>query len=400
MQRPRIAVVLALSLARAARAQEVTEQEFLSTLDENHAAVRALTEGLARAEGARVEARTLANPRLDFWREKPDANPEVTNWTLAWAPPLDGRYGPGKKAAEEGLEAARGRFDAERAALRRDFRGVFADWSVAFERRAVLREQLELVSRLAEQERQRARTGEGSGLAARRFALAEAEIRNEFGAADAASARADAAARALHRGLAEGATPAPAALPELPAEVDISGAPQLSALAHETTQAEYEARRAGRYFGFPTLQLGWQTLEDGDADDSGPILAAGWSLPLFNRDQGARLRAERMREVASARLAFAETRLAGEVKGGLDAYRVLFASAADARDIAGESQAVIDGATAAFRAGELGLTDLFDALRSAFAARLRAIDARALALATHRDLEATLGRPLAAGGNR
>ena len=400
MHRPLIAVVLVLSLASAALAQEVTEEGFLSKLDEDHVAVRSLTEGIARAEGERVRARTLANPRLDFWREAPESSAQVTNWTLAWMPPLDGRYGLGKKAAEAGLAAARERFDADRAALRREFQKAFAEWSVAFERREVLRHQLDLVAGLADHERQRARVGEGSGLAARRFALAEGEVRAEFGRADAEYSRAEAAARALRKDLNAATWPAPVTLPEPPVALDAGGAPQLRALEQEKERAGYEARRVGRFLGFPTLQFGWQAIEDRGVSESGPIVAAGWTIPLFDRDQGARLEAERLRDVAAARLTFAQARLAGEVEGGLNAYRVRFASAREVPDTASETEKVIEAATAAFRAGDAGLTDLLETLRSAFAARLRAIDSRAQALEAHRDLEAALGRPLSGGGDR
>jgi cobalt-zinc-cadmium efflux system outer membrane protein len=400
MPRPFLAVVLVLSLAPAARAQEVTEAGFLSTLDEGHIAVRSLTEGLARAEGDSVRARTLENPRLDFWREEPEANPQVTNWTLAWTPPLDGRYGLGKKVAEAGLAAAQHRFAADRAAVRRDFRRVFSDWCFAFESRQVLRQQLDLVVGLAEHERQRARVGEVSSLAAGRFTLAEGEVRAEFGNADAEYSLAEAAARTLRPDLPMEIRPLPSALPEPPATLDPGGAPQLSALEQEKERAEYEARRAGRFVAFPTLQLGWQTLEDRGVSQSGPIVAASWAVPLFNRDQGDRLEAERQRDIVTARLSLAQARLAGEVQGGLNAYRALFASAEAARVTAGETDQVIEAATAAFRAGEDDLTDLLEALRSAFAARLRAIDARAQALEAHRNLEAALGRPLTGGGDR
>ena len=107
MDRPLIAVVVLFSVASAAPAQEVTEEKFLSALDEGHAGVRSLTDGIARADGTRLRAGTLANPRLDFWREDPESNPRVTNWTVAWTPPFDGRYGLGKRTAEAGLAAAR-----------------------------------------------------------------------------------------------------------------------------------------------------------------------------------------------------------------------------------------------------------------------------------------------------
>jgi len=400
MDRPLIAVVVLFSVASAALAQEVTEEKFLSALDEGHVGVRSLTDGIARAEGARLRAGTLANPRFDFWREDPEDNPRVTNWTLAWTPPLDGRYGLGKRAAEAGEEAARLRFEVDRATLRKEFRQAFARWSLGLESRDILQQQLNLVAGLTEQARQRARVGEESGLAARRLTLAEGEVRMALGSADAEYVRAAAAARALRQDLPAETRPARAALPVPPAALDPGGASLLSALEQEKGQAEYEARRLGRFVAFPTIQLGWQTIDDHNASDGGPILAAGWPVPLFDRDQGSRLEAERLKDIAAARLSFAQARVAAEVEGGLDAYRTLFATARDAREVADGADQVIDAATAAFRAGESGLTDLLDTLRSAFAARLRALDAREQALEAHRELEAVLGRPLTEGQER
>ena len=400
MNRPIIAVVVLFSVTSAALAQEVTEEKFLSALDEGHVGVRSLRDGIARAEGARERAGTLANPRFDFWREAPENNPRVTNWTVAWTPPLDGRYGLGKSAAEAGVAAARQRFEVDRAALRREFRQAFARWSLGLESRDILQQQLNLVTGLAEQARQRARVGEESGLAARRLTLAEGEVRMALGSADAEYVRAAAAARALRQDLPAETRPAPATLPIPPAALDPGGASLLSALEHEREQAEYEARRLGRFVAFPTIQLGWQTIDDRPASDGGPILAAGWPVPLFDRDQGSRLEAERLKDIAAARLSFAQARVAAEVEGGLNAYRTLFAAARDAREVADGADQVIEAATASFRAGESGLTDLLDTLRSAFAARLRAVDARGLALQAHRELEAVLGRPLAEGQER
>ncbi len=175
-----------LALASTAGAEAVTEAEFLSGITAESAAVRALGEGVARAEAARKQAGILANPRVDFWREQPEENPRVTNWTLSWTPPLDGRYSLGKKSAGLGLAAARERLLVDKAGLRRELRAAFAAWSLAFERREVLKWQLGSVRGLAEAERQRARVGEESGLSARRFTLAEAEVRSALAVAEAA----------------------------------------------------------------------------------------------------------------------------------------------------------------------------------------------------------------------
>jgi outer membrane protein TolC len=130
----------------------------------------------------------------------------------------------------------------------------------------------------------------------------------------------------------------------------------------------------------------------------GPIFAANWSIPLFDRDKAARLEAEKRREAVTAQQQLARARVTAEVEGGLAAYRLLVSSVGEARQAADESDRVIEAATAAYRAGEATLTDLLDALRTAFAARLRELEVRGRTLETHRALEAALGRPLVEGG--
>lgn len=399
MRQPFAVGLLALSLASSARAQEVSEEDFVAGLTESHAAVRALQEGLAAAEAARVRAGTLANPRVEFWREQPDANPHLTNWTLAWSPPLDGRFGVGKRAADAGVGAARERLAADRARLRQEVRRAFAEWSLASDKRALHDLQLDLVGRLAESERQRARAGEAAGLSARRLSLTEAEARAAFRDAEADLARAEAVARAWRPDLAPGAKPISPVISGPPADLSSADAPELRGLARDVERLGLEGRRARRFWGFPTLQFGWQRLGDRGAVAGGPIFAANWSLPLFDRDQGATVEAEKRREAVEAQLQIAQARVAAEVHGGLAAYRLLVVSAGEAREAADESGRVIEAATAAYRAGEATLTDLLDAVRTAFAARIREVEVRGRALETHRALEAAVGRPLPGGGN-
>jgi len=379
-------------------AESIGEPEFLSGITAESAAVRALDQDLARAEAARRKAGLLENPRLDFWREQPDSNPRVTNWTLSWTPPLDGRYGLGKKSADAGVAAARERLRLDKATLRLEIRAAFADWSAAFERREVLRAHLERVRGLAQVERDRARVGEGSGLAARRLSLAEAEVQVQLAAAEAALARAEALARAWRPDLTPGTAPAPLVPPDPPATVDATESPELQALVHEVVQAELERKRGGRFLGFPTLQFGWQQLERRGVGQSGPIFAAGWAVPIFDRDQPARAEAERRRLTAAARAEVARARLVAQVEGGAAAYRALASAARDAGRSREDAERVSVAATAAFRAGESSLTDLLDGLRAASGARLGEIDLREQALAVHRELEAALGRPLVTGG--
>ncbi len=392
--------LVSMTPARARDVTEVTEEQFLAALGEDHAAVRALGEDLARAEATRRRAGTLGNPRLEFWREQPDANPRVTNWTLGWTPPLDGRFGLGKKATDAGVASAREQLAFDRAGLRREMRRVFAEWSLAHERQRLLARRLERVGALAEQERQRARVGAESGLSARRLVLAEAEVRSALREAEAGRARAEAEARAWQPGLEGDAVPALPPLARPPEGVDAGSSPRVRSAEHQLEQAQLESRLAGRFWGFPTLQAGVQRLEEGGAAQSGPIFAAGWSIPLFDRGQGARAEARRRAEIAASRMKQVQALTRADVDGGLNAYRSLFDAVREAQEASGETDRVIDAATAAYRAGEASLTDLLDALGSAFETRLRELDTRALALNAHRDLEAALGRPLTDGGVR
>ncbi|MGE0453246.1 MAG: TolC family protein [Vicinamibacteria bacterium] len=391
---------VALTIARLASADTVDEASFLAALDGAHPALRALGGELARADAARRRAGTLGNPRLEFWRERPAGSPTLTNWTLAWTPPLDGRFGLGKRAAEAGVAVARETLAIDAAALRRELRRVFADWSLAHARSRILADHLERAAALAEQERQRARVGTESGLAARRLTLAEAEARAALRSAEAESARAAAAARAWQPGLGREAAPVVPELPPAPPNPTTSAVPSVRRAERQLEQARLEARLAGRYWGFPTLQAGVQRLESGGLVESGPILGAAWSIPLFDRNQGARIEGQRQVEIAEARSAQAQALAASQIQGGLDAYRALRLAVGEALQASAETGRVIAAATAAYRAGETSLTDLLDALRSALETRLRELDLRAEALATHRDLEAVLGRPLTDGGVR
>jgi outer membrane protein TolC len=208
----------------------------------------------------------------------------------------------------------------------------------------------------------------------------------------------EALARAWRPDLPVGAAPAAMGLPDPPAVADPAGSPELRALGLEVEEARLERKRAGRFLTFPTLQFGWQQVEQGGAGQSGPIFAAGWTIPLFDRDQPGRLEAARREEIARAREELARARIAAEVEGSAAAFRGLRDATRDAARTSSDADRVIAAATAAFRAGEASLTDLLDSVRAAIGARLGEIDLRGQALEAHRDLEAALGRPLGGGG--
>jgi outer membrane protein TolC len=378
----------------------VTEQAFLDAVGPEHPAWRSLEEAVANAEAEVRRAAVLPNPVLGFAREAPDGLTSENTWLLTWRPPLDGRRGPTRHAAEAGARAARADLAARRLRVRGELRRVYADWAVAAARLAVVTSHAERIERAAEVLRRRAETGEISGLAARRIALSAEGVRAARARAEAEHARAFAEVRAFWPGVSDGSRPRLPPFRVAPPSADVSRRPDLVALEEQVEQADFQAKAAGRFWGFPELGFGWQTLRGGGSRVGGPVFAASWSVPLFDRDQGHRARAEGRSRVLAAQHSLVRARASAEMEGARAAWAALRTAAQRAEEAARDGQAVVRGTAAAFEAGEADVTDLNDALRAAFNADLQALELRRDALAAERAFEAALGRPLPTGGAR
>jgi outer membrane protein TolC len=390
------AVLVAASASPPPAGTVVEEQAFLAPVLESSPALRVAAEPLRRAEAALRRARTIANPFLVADREAPEDNPTQTTLVVAWTPPLDGRRGLALRAARASVEAARARTQAARVALSLELRQVFADWALGQARRDVLAGQAAGVRRLTEQVAAQARAGEESGLAARRLALAEAELTAELAHAEADLARARAVARAWRPDLDPSARPARP--PLRPAEAGLA-MPGLEALRLDVDQARFEERLSNRFWTFPELRVGLQRLSTAGPTLTGPVFGLSVAVPLFDRNQAGRLEAAARRDAAEARLSLETQRLEAQRAGAREAYAGLAAAARSAEVAATEGDRAVESATAAFRSGEATVTDLLDTLRSARAAQTRAIDIHAAALAAHRQLEA-LSAGVTGGGQR
>ena len=379
--------VFVLASAAAPAGVVIDEASFIDAVLEGSSAQRLIAEPLRRAEAALARASAAQNPRVEAAREVPAEALAQTTVALAWVPPLDGRRGLARRAALEGVEAARARTAVARQMLALELRQAFAEWALSASRRDALAGQAGAVADLAAQVSARARAGEESVLAARRLALAEAELRADLAEAEAAAARARAVARAWRPDLDPTARPEP---PPLAArsQDDATAPPGLEALRRDVEQARLEERLSRRFWTFPELQVGWQRLAVPGGTVSGPVVGAGLAVPLFDRNRGGRLEATARREAAEARLFLQTARLEAQLAGAQEAHAGLVAAAADGQRAAADAGRVVDAARAAFRAGEATVTDLLDSLRSARGAQTRAVDLYAAALAAQRQLEA------------
>jgi len=398
MARLLLTALVAIFFSSIAHAQpRVSEGEFLSLLGDGHPGILALSERIGAARAEWVRASLLPNPVGGFEREAPRDGAEQTTWRIAWRPPLDGRRGAAVRAAKAGLEAATFELEASRLALRSELRQAFAEWALTTERAEVIRSHLRLIESLAEQGRARARSGEESGLAARRLSLAALEVQAEAARTEAAASRGRALALSWHREL-----PAEARVerPPLPALSDTIRTPlrsDLLARRSEVEQARWQLRLGRRFLEFPELGFGWQEIREQSA---GPVLSLSWPLPVFERQQPERIEAAARLAAAEARMELASVRASAELSATRAVYLRLREAALQALQTAGESDRVVESATATFRVGESRLTDLLETLRSVLSARMAALDLYAAALEAHRTLELSAGRPLTDGGSK
>lgn len=392
-------LVIVVAMAQPLDADEgrLTESEFLAPITAGHPAVVALTERLAGAEGERRTA-TWANPEFGFDREAPDGAAKQSIWWLRWQPPLDGRRGLRKDAAEAGLLAAESDFEWAKLHLRVRLRSMYAEWAYISERRDLLFAHMTVMKQLADRARARAATGEESGLGARRLALAVAEVQSELARADAALARVEAQVRVVRPELQPAVRPLRPTLPVVQAQGDATDRPDVVAQRFEVQQAEFKKRLSGRFLTFPELMGGWTRFDDEPGVVEGPVFGVSWNVPLFDRNQGERAQATRNVAIAEARLELVEARAQAESQAAHSAYAQLRTHANEVTAATTDAHELVESATAAFRVGENTLTDLLETLRSVLSSQLAALDLHHDALEAHRHLEASAGRSLSPGG--
>ena len=362
----------------------VTEAEFLSVLDETHPAVRQSAGAVGLAEARLLAARTFDNPVLEAVREDPGGPIGQTDVLVSWQIPGATRR-PEIEAREGEIAAARRRLTDDLLGYRLAMREAYAGWAVAAARRQRLSTQAERVESLAGREAARAARGEASGLEARRLRLAAATLRSRVALADGASERARAEAAAWNPALPANAR---AVLPELPGAPSLDGADARVRAAQADLAAAELARLATRpVAASPEVRLGWQEQDLGLGSVDGPIFGVAWSVPLFDRRQAVRQSAGAVLEAARARLELAERESTAARTAARINFARLAAALAEARQELGATERMLDGAEAAFRQGETGLTDLLETHRSVTEAELAVLDLHEAALAAHRELE-------------
>lgn len=169
--------------------------------------------------------------------------------------------------------------------------------------------------------------------------------------------------------------------------------PDIRALDESAAAAELEIEASGRWW-VPQFELGvgWTGIDSGAGRADGYVLGLTLAVPLFDRHEGERLRAEaealRVRGVRD--LLVAET-LAGAAARAAEVRRLVEAAVRFREEAVAHSAELIGAAELGFAAGEVSIIELLDAYRGARDDKLTALDLEFAARVARIRLDLLLG---------
>lgn len=402
----------ALLIGGAAAQSALTPEDAVRLALARPEAVAQWQADVALAEADLTDARTWPNPELALEREAGDraqGEPDETSVMLSQTFELGGRRGLQRRAAALGRDAAQASIAFARAELRALVLQRYYDALAAEQRRRALEASLERLERLQAIAGARHAEGDLSGFERMRIAqqYGGALQRRDDAVAAAQAARAELAAEL---GVDADSFELPADFDRLvPADDESADAStdaaaalasaELAALAARRTQAEATLEAARRWQLPLSVGVGQKRFDAFAARDDVLLLEVALPLPLFDRNQGARQRAEAqwLRADAEYRrgrhaLALRRASLSAQARRFSDGARRM-------RDeLLPQSIELARIAEASFAEGELDLSGLVGALEAEADAIEQALD---LALqARHARIELELLHPTPSNGDR
>jgi cobalt-zinc-cadmium efflux system outer membrane protein len=368
-------------------------------------AVSGLIEGqLALAESGLTAARIWSNPELQYARETVDRSYGDSTENAVWISQrfqISGARGLRKDAARARLDGAQFGARGDRLAMQADARQLFH--RLLHQHRSVVAVEhwATRMSRMTAVVEKRQQAGEVSGYDALRLSRERATVNAALNREQSTRSRLWAAMSALlgspdvagrFDGVAGDLLPgAPPNLARLLAS--LTDRPDLAELEREVAAFDLERRASARgWVPELTLGVGQKEVSDDLGRDSGPMVSAGITLPLFDRGQADVQRASAQAEIARSRHQLLLQQAQGEVTGLWRELTGLRSAALEARRGADEEVSeMIRIAEAAYEGGELGVLELLDAYRSAYLAEIQALELAAAARLASIELDLLTG---------
>lgn len=374
-----VAALLTVSVPAASQTV-LPEAEALARLSADSPRARAIRAGVDVARAEISAAGRWPNPRLTIDRESV-AGVSETLTTVLQPLPVTGRRGLEREAASAAADANASRAEDEARRLRADLRLAYAELAAAQVReRELSRSRVQLVDLVGILERREA-AGDVAGFDRLRAAheVLDVDANLMIAASDVVHAQAR-----LAGFFAPGteattlvAADLPPGAPDLPPlDALIERAEQtrgrLLALRKDQEAAQWAIRAADRRrFPEPEVLAGTKSSNVGGGD-VGSVIGVQATLPIFDRSRPERAVAQARVSQAQAELDAFRVTLRAEVAAARVAAQVRRRVAASYRDLALSNAGEVERiARVSYDAGERGILELLDALRTSSVARVR-----------------------------
>jgi len=389
---------VALSMPTAA-SERVTLQQAVDRAVQTHPALAAAGYEVAASEGALDQARRLRNPEAAFTTE--DVRRDRATMTAQLNIPLElgGKRGARTHAAEIARDATAQDAAVLQAELRADVARAFFDLVIAQECLALAQASDALAAQAESAAARRVQAGKVSPVEQTKAGVARASAAIELRDANAELLIAQRALAAFW-GTASAAPEADGSaetLPIVPPEArQATGALENSPRAIRA-RLEIDRRQAlanvERSKRVPDVTLTVGAKRDSAANNNMAVLGIAVPLPLFDRNQGSQLEAQRLADKAFEdyrALQLEQNATLAQDVARLDAARTAVQSLR--QDVLPGAQRAYDAARIGFDAGKFNFLDVLDAQRTLFQARAQYLAALSRAHQAAAGIDRILGR--------
>lgn len=354
--------------------------------------------GLARSD--LTAARAWPNPRVDYSREQvPRSFGNDINefYWLSQDLDISGRRGLRREAATTRLGATDASATFERIEIASIARQRFFDLLHQLTRVAEYEVWLGRLGEVATLVAARETAGEASGYETLRIASEQASARlareQELAHVQAAWTALETACGSVDLRTAYGAVVGeldPEPPPSLEAALAaVQGRPDFVAWRGEIEALELEERVSGRaWVPDLTVGVGSKRVLDDVGDDSGPMVALGLAVPLFDRGRAARQRSAAQSGAARSSYELALRAARGAVREAWEeASRLAGLARSRRNELERLAKALVRVAEVGYRGGELALIELLDAYQNEHEGRMQVLDLEAAARTAQLQLE-------------
>ena len=383
----------------AGQTERVTLQQAVERAMQTHPALAAAGYEIAASEGALDQASRLRNPEAVFITEDVRRNRATMTAQLNIPLELGGKRAARTRAAELGRDAVTQDAAVLRAELRADVTRTFFDLLIAQERLTLAQASDTLAAQAESAAARRVQAGKVSPVEQTKAGVARASAAIELRDAGAELLVAQRALSAFWGGAAAApeADGSAETLPVVPREArqattTLDNTPRAvrARLEIDRRQALANVERSKRV---PDVTVNVGVNRDSSANNNMAVLGIAVPLPLFDRNQGNLLEAQRLADKAFEdyrALQLEQNATLAQDVARLDAARTAVQSLR--QDVLPGAQRAYDAARIGFDAGKFNFLDVLDAQRTLFQARAQYLAALSRAHQAAAGIDRILGR--------